>query len=474
MAAISDSTRLFADIKLAEASATGALEHMTPRQQPTIQCQASAASVAALNGDCYCRTLDNVALRRGLLDNAESGELMAQLLAQRPTLFSATAVFLSQNTLEQIVTGIASLERVIRSCGYQAAALQQAPPIAARAFGPVGAFVSYDFHLAPDGPRLIEINSNAGGAMLGAALAQAQHTCCQAMSEVLSPSTVPTDPRHAFLAMFREEWRRQHKQGAPRNILIVDDDPSSQYLAPEFQLFRRLLTRNLAPADIADATALEWRDGRLWHQGESIDMIYNRLTDFYIAEPRHGALREAYEAGAVVVTPNPRTHALYADKRNLIDLGDARILRQWDIPAEDIERLVRLVPATQLVTPDNAEALWARRRALFFKPAAGYGAKAAYRGDKLTRRVWGEILAGTYIAQALVMPGERAIEVDGVRTRLKFDLRAYTYDGCVQLLTARMYSGQTTNFRTPGGGFAPVFFMPECSPTFHVPEAAAS
>ena len=118
---------------------------------------------------------------------------------------------------------------------------------------------------------------------------------------------------------------------------------------------------------------------------------------------------------------------------------------------------------TQLVTPENAEALWAQRRTLFFKPAAGFGAKAAYRGDKLTRRVWGEILAGAYIAQALVAPGERAVEVDGVQTRLKFDLRAYTYDGRVQLLAARMYSGQTTNFRTPGGGFAPVFVLPECS-----------
>ncbi|UUZ49727.1 hypothetical protein LP420_05925 [Massilia sp. B-10] len=46
------------------------------------------------------------------------------------------------------------------------------------------------------------------------------------------------------------------------------------------------------------------------------------------------------------------------------------------------------------------------------------------------------------------MPGE-----------LKFDLRAYTYGGRVQLLAARIYQGQTTNFRTPGGGFAPVVVL---------------
>lgn len=40
---------------------------------------------------------------------------------------------------------------------------------------------------------------------------------------------------------------------------------------------------------------------------------------------------------------------------------------------------------------------------------------------------------------------------------LKLDLRVYVYDGQAQLLAARLYHGQTTDFRTPGGGFAPVF-----------------
>jgi len=49
---------------------------------------------------------------------------------------------------------------------------------------------------------------------------------------------------------------------------------------------------------------------------------------------------------------------------------------------------------------------------------------------------------------------------DEVLTELKFDVRAYAYDGKIQLLAARMYSGQTTNFRTSGGGFAPVVVLP--------------
>ena len=96
---------------------------------------------------------------------------------------------------------------------------------------------------------------------------------------------------------------------------------------------------------------------------------------------------------------------------------------------------------------------------------AGFGSRAAYRGDKLTRRVWQEILAGDYVAQAIVSPGERRVDGDAPDKAMKFDLRAYTYDGAVQWSAARLYQGQTTNFRTPGGGFAPVYSTVGFDPT---------
>ena len=46
--------------------------------------------------------------------------------------------------------------------------------------------------------------------------------------------------------------------------------------------------------------------------------------------------------------------------------------------------------------------------------------------------------------------------VGGVCSVMECDVRESTADGAGQLLAARMYAGQTTNFRTPGGGFAPV------------------
>ena len=117
------------------------------------------------------------------------------------------------------------------------------------------------------------------------------------------------------------------------------------------------------------------------------------------------------------------------------------------------------IPTTVEVGAGEGERFWQERRQWFFKPAAGFGSRAAYRGDKLTRRVFEEILQGNYIAQRIVPPPERRIAHPEGERDLKFDLRCYAYAGQVQLTAARLYQGQTTNFRTSGGGFAAVLAL---------------
>ena len=95
----------------------------------------------------------------------------------------------------------------------------------------------------------------------------------------------------------------------------------------------------------------------------------------------------------MVVTPNPRVHALFADKRNLALLSDPAPLRSWGVSA-DSSRICRPSRGRCWSRPRTREELWRARKKLFFKPAAGYGSKAVYRGDEMTKRVWGEIQRG--------------------------------------------------------------------------------
>lgn len=417
-----------------------------------------------LNRGCGCRTLDTDRLRRRLEAEPALAGLYQSIVENRPHLFSPTAVFITPHQAETMAQVIEAVETVVALPAYREAVLARAPALARLDFGPLGVFMGFDFHLTPAGPRLIEINTNAGGALINAVLAQAQAACCREMEWLIKPPPPLETLEAAFIAMFRDEWQRQRQTGEPLAVAIVDDAPEAQYLHPEFLLFERLFARQGWQARVADAGSLVFRNGRLTAGELALDLVYNRLTDFYLEAPHHAALREAYATGAVVLTPHPRAHALYADKRNLILLSDAEVLAALGAPREVIRLLATHVPRTVAMTEDNAEHLWAERRHWFFKPATGYGSKAAYRGDKLTRRVWQEILAGDYVAQAIAPPSERRVPVDEATTELKLDLRAYAYAGRIQLFAARLYAGQTTNFRTPGGGFAPVFVVPEAHP----------
>ena len=418
--------------------------------------KATAKTLSAqLNQSCFCVTLDREALCRALEQEADDPSFCNTFVRPRQSLFSNVPVFLPEEDIAAMRRVVAAIHAVSAMPAYQKQVLSWAPEIAHLDHGPAGAFMGYDFHLDERGARLIEVNTNAGGAFLNALLARAQRVCCAEMEE---PAAFPSAGSFnaTVVEMFRNEWRLQGMERPLARIAIVDEVPESQFLYPEFILARQVLSQAGIATVIAGPQALDVADGYLVHDGKPVDLIYNRLVDFAFEHPEHDALRRAYEAGIVAVTPNPRNHALLADKRNLIILSDPAALEAMAVPPP-LRADLACVPRTVPVTPGNAETLWQRRKTLFFKPARGYGSKAVYRGDKVTRGVWQDILSNSYVAQDFAAPGERMIRLDGQEAARKIDVRLYAYQGETLLIAARLYQGQTTNFRTPGGGFAPVF-----------------
>lgn len=407
-----------------------------------------------LNQNCFCVTLDRRSLCEALEHEASDPAFCETFIRPKTHLFSNVPVFLSAGEVAEMQEVVAAVETTARLAAYKAAVLSWAPEISRVDHGPVGALMGYDFHLGVEGPRLIEINTNAGGAFLNALLARAQRACCVEMDLPRTPHTF----EDAAFRMFQSEWMRQRGSGAPQRVAIVDDSPEEQYLYPEFVLVRQVLAARGVDAVIADASHLRYEAGRLSVEGKPIDLVYNRVTDFAFDQPEHRALQEAYRDAAVVVTPNPHNHALLADKRNLSLLSDPAKLEAWGLEPRQLAHL-KSVPRTVVVTPDIADELWKSRKDLFFKPTGGHGGKAVYRGDKVTKGVWAEIERGGYVAQKLVRPSERMIQIDETPQARKMDVRLFTYEGQALLVAARLYQGQTTNFRTPGGGFAPVFVI---------------
>lgn len=414
----------------------------------------STSSADRLNQSCFCITLDRDALCRALERESEDPAFCTSFIQTKPHLFSNVPVFLPSEAIAEMGKIVAAIEDVTRMPAYQRTVLSWAPEIGREDHGPLGAFMGYDFHLDDDGPKLIEINTNAGGAFLNALLARAQLACCAEIEGAIEAARV-SDFEAEVVRMLRDEWHRQRGDVSVARIAIVDDRPEEQYLYPEFVLARHMFLKAGLDAVIADASQLRYDQGRLLAGDLEIGMVYNRLVDFALDRPEHAALNAAYREGAVVLTPNPHNHALFADKRNLTLLSDPTALEALGVPPELRSQLAG-IPQTALVTPESADLLWHSRKDLFFKPTGGHGSKAVYRGDKVTRGVWAEIARGGYVAQRFASPGERAVRLDGAAVARKMDVRLYTYGGRMLLAAARLYQGQTTNFRTPGGGFASV------------------
>jgi len=250
----------------------------------------------------------------------------------------------------------------------------------------LGVFYGYDFHVNVQGVHLIEINTNAGGAFLNALLIESQR----------SGAATYQNLEQTFIEMFRNEWKRLRGDAPLKSIAIVDEDPESQFLYPEFLLAKQMFERAGFSTYIVAPAKLHVREEDLYVDGQRIDLIYNRLTDFNLTRNPH--IRTAWEMNQVVLTPNPEHYGRYADKRKLALFSDAYRLQAEGVSQASIDALLSGVPETKVVRAEDAEQWWADRKQWFFKPMSGYGSKGAYRGDKVTKRVFEEIMRSDNVA----------------------------------------------------------------------------
>lgn len=402
-----------------------------------------------LNSDCHSAFVDRGALETKLREQGEA--FFLRIVERCPNLFAAAPLFVSAMQVAQMRAVVEAVEQVVAMPAWQSTVLQHAPDLARCSTRARGVFFGYDFHLDAAGAHLVEINTNAGGAFLNTLLIDSQR-------DVGMPGEAAAtgDLEQIFLAMFQDEWRMERGAAPLQTIAIVDEQPEEQFLYPEFVLAQRMFERAGISALIADPAELQLRADGLYCHGRKVDLIYNRLTDFTLQQ--HATLGAACQnSDLAVITPHPHAYALYADKYNLTLLTDAARMQALGVMGDTIAILQAGIPQTRAVHSEDAEQWWKERKQWFFKPATGFGSRGVYRGEKLTRRVFEEILQGGYVAQKFFPPGERMLCLEGAEpVPLKSDVRCYVYNGQLQLVAARLYQGQATNFRTAGGGFAPV------------------
>jgi hypothetical protein len=364
----------------------------------------------------------------------------------REAISNAT-VTLPRRDLVKMIRLVRTLYRLSRLEAYRRRVLNLVPDIARFNPGHDAVMMGYDFHLAPEGPRLIEVNTNAGGALLA---------CLSHFPDAaLTRAGLSDRLKGQFLASFAEEMRLFSGGEAkmPRHVAILDEEPENQYLYQEMVAFAELFEGAGVKATITDPSGLVAGAGGVVAGGEGVDLIYNRHCDFYLERPEMAGIRAAYRSGTVCLTPNPFTYGLLADKRRLALWSDPEALAAFGLDARQVELLSAVVPTSRLLAALDVEEIWRQRGEWVFKPVSRFGSRGVLLGRKISRARFDALPPAETLVQRLVPPSlTEAAEGEAMKT----DLRLYVYRTRILGVAARLYQGQVTNLRTAGGGFAPV------------------
>ncbi len=288
-------------------------------------------------------------------------------------------------------------------------------PVAAR-FDPghAGVMMGYDFHLTADGPRLIEINTNAGGTALALRACRGDLT--------LTPSL-----QRRLQMMFECEWFGYSGGQKPlKQLVILDEKPQQQALYPEMQQFVVWFEAFGIEVQIADPGELEADEDGVRFAGRPVDLIYNRHCDFYLEEPAMAGIRSAYLKGRVCLTPNPFVYGHLADKRRMILWRKSEEMNALGLSERDVQLLQRLIPPGCLLEDLAPDQAWSQRKKQVFKPVARFGSKGVLLGKSMSRKRFAELDPARTLVQELVPPSQVA---DDTGNSFKVDLRLYAWQG---------------------------------------------
>ncbi|MEZ4484475.1 MAG: hypothetical protein R2864_07720 [Syntrophotaleaceae bacterium] len=358
-------------------------------------------------------------------------------------VISPTVVALPRSALREMVRLMRALYALGHQPAYRRRVLPQLPEVARFDPGHDAVMMGYDFHLTEEGPRLIEVNTNAGGGFLAYQAQYGSRGGGQAGLDRL---------QGGFLESFSEELARHGRSGLQR-VAIVDEAPKEQFLYHEMLTYAELLRQQGIDALVVDPAELQADAGGVTHEGQPVDLVYNRHCDFYLDTEAMAGLRAAYLARTVCLTPNPFVYGLLADKRRMTLWSDPEALAELGLPARVRELLLRTVPKSRLLIDVDVDQVWRERKQLAFKPVTRFGSRGVLLGRKVSRKRFDELAADETLVQQLVPPSEVTAEDGEV---MKADFRLFAYRNRLLGVAARLYQGQVTNMRTPGGGYAAV------------------
>jgi hypothetical protein len=316
--------------------------------------------------------------------------------------------------------------------------------------------LSYDVHPTPDGPVLIEVNTNAGGILSALQAARQVNACCAEWEQ--------DQFEQRLLALFRRDLLGDDPRQAGI-VAIVDDRLATQPLLGEMRALARMMRGQAQDVRVLDAAELHYGDGRLRHGSTPIDRVYWRSTDFLLADPAHEPVRRAVAEGTTAIAPSPAAYRAIADKQRFVEWS-----RTPELACDKATGLHFRIAETIPLSSRPLDAWYADRKEWVFKPASGYASRGVYVGKRISRRKLAELPAAAYLAQRYAP--HPLLDRDG--TAWKYDVRFFADRGQIIGAAARVFQGQVVGMHTAGSGFAPIRVDAACCLLGALAQASAS
>ncbi len=292
--------------------------------------------------------------------------------------------------------------------------------------------MGYDFHLTNDGPKLIEINNNAGGLFQEGSGWIPQYPNPEAHGTV----------QDRVARMIPEHWK---------HIAIMDESIMEQFMLPEMQAYAALFESHGKNVSLVSPEELLLKGDALYVGDAKVDAIYNRHTDFYLDTEAMQHIKRSFMRGQVELNPYPRSYALIGDKNRMVDWWRDGLLEACLKP-DELEIIRNTVPETHLLAEYDKDKAWQSRKSWVFKPAASHGGKGVLLGKSISHKRFLDFTPESTVLQAFVAPSK--IEIDGAS--FKFDIRLYMHGSSLIAMAGRAWNGQVTNFKGEGSGWTAI------------------
>ena len=330
-----------------------------------------------------------------------------------------------------------------------------------------------DAFLTPEGPRFIEVNSDApAGFGYGDRMAEvvAQLRIFREFAEHTPVSYQSSGPRLVDAVV--HAWVDHGGSGFP-SIAIVDwADVKTR---ADQEILRQAFEARGFESFLADPRDSAVLGGELFMGGRRVDIVYRRtvLSELVEREPDVRVFLEAYRDGAAFFVNSLRCH-LSEDKAFLALLTDEAFAEL--LSEEERHFVTGVVPWTRKVEERHTQKggavidlvpfILAKRESLVLKPSHGYGGRSVFVGDETEPAAWEAAVLGALgsawiVQERVAIPEEPFPVFEGGVLRfesLKVNASPFYVAGAEVGAVTRASRSSVINV-SAGGGSVPTFVV---------------